>query len=320
MERPDILKALSGVVEKGIAATNIASILEQPEVDAVVAHLIDYQNPFRQNLPRRPGSGAAYLSNTRTAGNTPAQFVADTDTLMEDTGTYGRIPWTYKTIATRGKITRKAQKIGMSLLDIMAEELEGKSEDFRNYEEWAIIYGNSSTATQFDGLDKIFVVTTPGAQCVAMTTTSGGQALSLTKLDQAIDKCALPPNMLVMSRRTRRQLRTLLQASQRFVNTVEVVGGFKVLSYDDIPVFVSTQILDTYTFNGTADSASTGGTCTNLYALNTADCFMSVLTDVTVEPLAKDSSQYQQFDIYEDVALVMKNIKKHVCLIGIKDS
>ena len=88
------------------------------------------------------------------------------------------------------------------------------------------------------------------------------------------------------------------------------------MSYNEIPIYVSTNITDTCTFSGSAITSSTGASTSVIFILSTQDVFMGVLTEVTVQPLAKSSSQFDEFDIYADEALVVKNYKGLSQIIG----
>lgn len=307
-------------IKKALGASAVSAVLEQPVVDRLVRDIVDYRNPLRMNLPRKQGSGAAWLLNRRSAGSTPASFIADTGDPTEDTSTYTRVTFTYRTISTRGKVTRLAQRIGMSYTDVLAQEIASKAKDFRNYEDFALIRANSGTANQYDGLEvllDIFSAGGVGTQVVAQTTAMLGDQLSLEKLDEAIDKCVGDPDMIICSKAGRRKLKALLQADQRFVNTIEVRGGFKLLDYNGIPVYTSNNVTDTKHFDGTGCVGETG-TTTNFYIVDTSELFVAELTPVTMEMLDKVSSQYDQFDIYGDQVLVMGATNAHSALIGVK--
>jgi len=301
-------------IKKALGQTQAGTVLVDKEIDKTIQQMIEYKNPIRVNLPRKPGSGAAWYVNRRTPGSTAAEFVADTDALTEDTGTYAQVTFAYKTIATQGRVTRFMQAIGRSYTDVLAEEIEAKARDFKDYEEWGVLKGNAtSNSKQFDGLDVLI----PASQAVGMTTTAGGSALTLAKMDEAIDECAGEPDMIIMSKRSRRELVSLLQAQQRFINTVEVKGGFILISYNNIPIYVSTRIVNTQTFNGTSVSSETGSNTTTIYFLDTEFVFIAELTPITIMPLAKVSSQYDLFDIFCDEVLVMSNYLYCSKLIGI---
>ena len=240
-------------------------------------------------------------------------FVADTDTIDESTSAYTQTSFAFKTLGAKGKITRKAQAIGRTYAQILADEIEAKAMDYRDYEDWAIAWGDATTPAQFSGLNKLC----DSGQRLATTTSAVGDALTLADLDAGIDLItSSPPDMMICSRRTRRKINSLLQAQQRFVDSIEVKGGFKIMSYNEIPIYVSTNITDTCTFSGSAITSSTGASTSVIFILSTQDVFMGVLTEVTVQPLAKSSSQFDEFDIYADEALVVKNYKGLSQIIG----
>lgn len=304
-------------IRKALGTDDAGSVLIQPEIDKVLQHLIEFKNPLRQNLPRKRGSGPSWYLNRRTPGTTGAQFVGDKDTINEDQGSYVRVEFAYKTIAAKGKVTRKMQAVGRSYIDVLAEEIEARAAEFKDYDDWALFRGSSSSdSDEYDGLD---ILVTQSVSCA--TTTSAGP-LTLAKLDQAIDTCSGDPNMIIASKRSRRVLNQLLQSYQRFVNVVEVKGGFKVITYNNIPIFTSTNIVDTMLMaaGGASVSAYTGGGASSLYVLDTEFVWVGELTPLTIEPLAKTSSQFDEFDLYCDEALVMANAQKHVKIVGISGS
>ncbi len=310
----DIFKALGVTSVDGSAQAG--DILIQPEVDKIIGQLVDYKNPLRQNIPRKRGSGKAWILNRRQEGETGPQWVADTDTISEDQGKYTQPSFDYKTLASKGKVTRKLQAVGRTYADILAEEIEGRSIEFKNVEDQGIITGNStSNSLQFDGL-KVLVGVDQGIFAGGSGVATGG-ALTLSLMDQLVDKAIFDPDMIVTSRKIRRSLNALLQANQRFVDKIEVKGGFKVMSYNDIPIFTSTNVVDTQTFDGFTVTAETGGALSSIYCLDSEHMWMGVLTEVTIMPLAKTSSQFDEFDIFEDSALVSRNTLAHSKLVGI---
>jgi len=311
--RVDILKALD------VAG---ASVLVQPSIDRVIASLVDYKNPLRQNLSRKPGSGQAWILNRRSAtGTTPAAWVSDTEDFVEDQGSYAQVNFYYKTVGARVKVTRKAQAIGRTYADILAEEIEARAIEVRDKEDYAYTIGvetATSGTTCFSGLHHLIQAYDSQAQVVSCTDSDVPNALTLTKMDEALDQCAGDPNMLVMSKRSRRLLLQLLQIYQRFTDRIEVRGGFKLLSYNEIPIYISTNIVDTMALasDGSSITGLTGGTTSAIYVVNTEQVWVGELTPLHMEPLAKASSQYDQWDIYCDEVLVMRNPLYNSMLIG----
>lgn len=268
-------------------------------------------------MKRKKGSGAAYYVNRRTPSSTAATFVGDTDDLTESTGTYTQVAFNYKTLGVQGKVTRKARAIGADYVDLLAAEMEAKAEEFKDKEEWAYLWGDASTDSKaFNGLWKLC----DDDNKIKAGSDSGGGALTLDLMDQAIDAVRGNPDLIICSKRTRRRLNALLQAQQQFVNVTEVKGGFKVLSYNGIPVLVSSNVPDTLTVAvDCSDIAGlTGGTLSTLFVLDSSKVFVAELTPLKVEPLGKVSSQYDAFDIYCDEVLVATDAMAISMIIGIQ--
>jgi hypothetical protein len=302
---------------KALTVSGEGDKLRQPEIDRIIAQIREYKNPLFSNLPRRRGSGDAWYVNRRTPGSTSAQFVGDTDAITEDTGAYTQVTFAYKTIGAKGKVSRRLQAQGRSYTDVLATEIEAKTLDFKDYEDWAYIWGSvSADADQFDGLNTLV----SGSQVVAITTATGGDDLTLEKMDELIDTCAFDPDLLVCSKTGRRKLNGLIQANQRYPNVVEIRGGAKVIAYNDIPLLVSTNITDTMTFSGTDVTASTGGSTSAILALDTTYLWVAELTPITIEALGKASSQYDEFEIYCDEVVVLSNTLACAKLAGLKVS
>lgn len=301
-------------IKRSLDYAGTAGVLIQPEVDKIVTEIIEYKNPLRQTIPRKQRNSDSWLLNRRSAAaaNTVAQWVNDLSEPDVDRTEQSRITFQFRTLLARGKVTRFAQDAGRSYIDVLSEEIEARARAFKNLEENAMLYGNNSTNTvQPDGLTTLIT----GSQIIEQTGVMGGAALTLTKIDETVDQCAGSPDVMISSKQTRRKLNALLQADQRFVNTTEVAGGFRVLSYDDIPIFASTNVTNNFHFDGTQVVGTTGDT-SHLFVLDTSEFWVGYMNDVTVSPLSKTSSQFDQFDIYEDLAFVMRNTINHAMLVG----
>lgn len=292
-------------LKKALDMASAGGALQQPLIDRVLQELIEVNNPLRVNLPRKPGSGSAWILNQRTSRGAAAGFVNDTEEPTETQGSYVPKSFPFKTILDRRKVTRKLQAVGKTLLDIEAEEVENGLQNVRDAEENALINGDATAnPKQFDGLRKL----TPAGQVIVAG--ANGAPLSLDLLDQAIDLNKGNPNMLIMSKKANRKLNSLLQAQQRFVDTVEVKGGFRVQVYNGLPIFRANSISDAQT-QGTATNA------TDIYVLDTSAVWVGELTPLKMLRLAQKSSQGSEFDIYEDIALVLANDIKVSRLAGV---
>jgi len=280
-------------LKKTLDMAAAGGVLLQEQVDKILQSIIEHKEPLRQNLPRKKGAGREWIVVQRIA-EPSAGWYADTDTISDTESSYTRLTFEYKTLAVAGKVSRKLQATGQTYGNIKAMEIEAGLAEIKEKEEWGIIWGDKSKdPKQFDGLNVLI----SGSQVVAV---SG--ALSLQKLDEAFDLCHGKPDMIICSKRTRKELASLLQAQQRFIDRVEVKGGFKLLSYNDVPIYVSTQIKDDQVY-GSYTNAST------LFIVDTSKVWIGELTPLTMKAVDATTTQYDKFEIFEDIALVVANYK-----------
>jgi len=312
--------------ERAINVSNAGSVLIQTFINRVVQMLTIREFGLQSVLDRYPGSGDKAYINRRSAGTTGAEWVADTGSLTEESGSYAQTSFTYQTLATRGKVTRKLQAIGRSYGDALAQEMTGKAEDFAAALESGLISGDSNAnANQINGL--LTLMSNIGSSAVVgLTDAAAGTSLSLASLDEAIDKVkgsAMRSDLVIVgSFAGLRKVNAALQADQQFSNMTEIAAGFRVRTYDGIPLIVSTAMPDTLQPASGGSSLLTfdGGTSTALAVLNKRYCYIEELTPTTVMPLSKTDSQFDQFDMFWDGAYVHANTRGGSLLIGLSTS
>ncbi len=73
--------------------------------------------------------------------------------------------------------------------------------------------------------------------------------------------------MLLMSRRSRRKINSLVRASGSMLATDRDSWGNFIQLWDGIPIGVNDWILDTHTVADSVETATTGGSCSTIYAL-----------------------------------------------------
>ena len=100
--------------ERALNVAGAGSTLLQTFINRTVQQIHLRELGAAAVLPRRPGQGNAAYINRRAPGSA-ADWVADTDAVTEATGTYTQVSFPYKTLATRGKVTRKLQATGRRL-------------------------------------------------------------------------------------------------------------------------------------------------------------------------------------------------------------
>jgi len=210
-----------------------------------------------------------------------------------------------------------------NIQDLEAAVIELKTKALRRKFEETFIYGNSATNTkQFDGLRKLIDTTTASDQVIAMGAI--GDTLTLAKLDELIDTVkGGKPDMLLMSRRSRRKINALVRAAGGMMETDRDKWGNFIQLWDGIPIGVSDWILDTHVLTGGVETATTDGTCSTIYAMQFGEGGLCGLTSpghIQVEPIGsletKDASRTR---IKWHVSLALFSTVKTAALIGVQD-
>lgn len=307
---------------RALTVSGAGAVLMQTNINRVVQQIHLRELGVSSTLPRKPGSGSSAFENSRAPG-TAADWVSDTASISEGTGSYTQKEFPFKTLLIRGKVTRKLQARGRSYGDVLAGEISGSAGDWSSAYEDGCVTGNiAADADQFDGL--ITLTQATSSQIVLQTTTTTGDALTLEKLDETIDRvkgAGTRSDLLIYaSFKGRRLLNAALQAQQQFNDMVEINGGFRVRTYDSIPIVTTTAMPDTLTFNGSKNTVFSGAATTSILVVNTRYCWIEELTPMTIMPLAKGDSQFDQFDIFGDSALVLANALGAAILCGIDAS
>lgn len=185
--------------------------------------------------------------------------------------------------------------------------------------------GDSTTdAKQYDGLRKLIDTATAGDQLIAVAATGG--TLILSKLDELIDAVkGGKPDMLLMSRRSRRKVNALVRASgSGMMETERDNFGNFIQLWDGIPIGVNDYILDTHVVADSVETATTGGYCSAIYAIQFGEGALCGLTgpgQLQVEPVGsletKDASRTR---IKWYVSMALFSTVKAAALIGVDSS
>jgi len=117
----------------------------------------------------------------------------------------------------------------------------------------------------FDGLEKRLT----GGQVIDMGATSGGDALTLPKLDELIDAVAGGPDVLFMNKTMRRKINTLIRAANQAIETVSDAFGRLLTAYAGVPIAVIENDEADNAILAFDEAAPGGGAsvCTSIYAV-----------------------------------------------------
>ena len=207
--------------------------------------------------------------------------------------------------------------------DIEAEVIELTAKAVRHELEDKFIYGDHTTyPNQFDGLIKLIDTAAASAQVKAMGAT--GATLTLSKLDELIDAVmGGKPDLLMMSRRSRRKLNALARAAGSNLEVGEGKLGEFVQLYNGIPIAINDFIKDTHTLVDSLETAYTGGACSTIYAFQLGEGALCGLTGpggLQAVPIGdlegKDGSRTR---VKWYVSLADFSQVKRAALIGVKD-
>ena len=231
-----------------------------------VIETIIQDSPILQTLPfiEITGNGLTY---NRENTNPNATFFNVGDTWTEGTPTFTQINADLKIIGGDADIdnflltTRSnIQDLQSAVVSLRAKAVQQKFED-------TFVNGDTAVDTKsFDGIDKL----TTGGQSITMGV--NGATLTLAKLDELIDTVkGGPPQMLLMSKRTRRGLNALARSSGGFLETDRNEFGQMVQFYDGVTIGVSDYVSDTKTVGSSTD-------CSTIYAMQMGEGALAGLT------------------------------------------
>ena len=224
-------------------------------------------SPVLQRLPFIEIVGNRLTYNRENAAAT-AGFFAVGESWTENTPTFTQVTVALSILGGDADVDNYIASTRNNVQDLEAAVVALKAKAVQEKFEETFILGDTGTdADSFNGID---------ALCAAGQTLSmgvNGAALTLAKLDELVDTVrGGKPEMLLMSRRTRRELTTLARSSgSGVVEQKRDEFGRMVQFYDGVPIGVSDYIPDDQT-QGTATDAST------IYALTVGEGALVGLT------------------------------------------
>lgn len=263
-----------------------ASKLSNDTLLAGVIETIVQESPVLQRMPFIEITGNGLTYNRENAAATAA-FYDVGDDWAEDTPTFTQKTAALKILGGDADVDNFLKTTRSNIQDLEAAVVQLKSRAVQTLFDETFITGDTvSDANAFDGIDKLCDV----GQVVSMGTNGG--TLDFGHLDELIDKVrGGKPDMLLMSRRTRRTLNVLARTSGGFLEADRDAFGNMIQYYDGIPIGLNDYISDAKTVGTSAD-------CSTVYALQFGEAGLAGLTapgGLTVERVgsleAKDASR-----------------------------
>lgn len=287
-----------------------------------VVETIVKDSPILQRLPfiEIVGNGLTYNQEKTLPG---VDFYDVGDTWVESTPTFEQKTANLKIMGGDADVDNFLKTTRSNIQDLEAAVVELKAKAVKDKFEETFIYGDATASPkQFDGLRKLIDTTTAGDQLIAMA--DAGATLTLAKLDELIDAVkGGKPDMLLMSRRSRRKLNALVRASGGMVDNDRDQWGNFIQLWDGIPIGVNDWLLDTHIVSGGVETGTTGGDCSTIYAVQTGEWALCGLTSpghLTVEPIGSmESKDATRTRVKWYVSLALFSSVKAAALIGVKD-
>ena len=287
-----------------------------------VVETIVKDSPVLQRLPfiEIVGNGLTYNQEETLPS---IDFYDVGDTWSESTPTFEQKTANLKIMGGDADVDNFLKATRSNIQDLETAVIELKAKALRDKVEETFIYGDSVTnPKQFEGLRLLIDTTTASDQVIAMGAT--GATLTLDKMDELIDAVkGGKPDILIMSRRSRRKINALVRAAGGMMDTDRDTWGNFIQLWDGIPIGVNDWILDTHTLVDSVETDTTGGTCSTIYAVQFGEGALSGLTSpgfLQVEPIGslenKDASRTR---VKWYVALALFSSVKAAALIGVQD-
>ena len=183
-----------------------------------VVETIVKESAVLQRLPfiEIVGNGLTYNQEKTLPG---IDFYDVGDTWVESAPTFEQKTANLKIMGGDADVDNFLKSTRSNVQDLEAAVIELKAKALRDKFEEAFIYGDAATSPkQFDGLRYLIDTTAASDQVIAMGAT--GATLTLSKLDELIDAVkGGKPDMLIMSRRSRRKITSLVRASGSMMET-----------------------------------------------------------------------------------------------------
>jgi len=275
-----------------------------------VIETIIKDSPVLQRMPfiEIVGNGLTY---NREATAPTAGFFDVGDTWTESTPTFTQQTVTLKIMGGDADIDNFLIATRSNLQDLQSAVVQLKAKAVQQLFEQTFITGDATTnPKEFDGLDEL----TDPSQELSMG--ANGGSLTLDKLDELIDTVkGGKPDLLLMSRRSRRIINKLARTSGSFLETDRDEFGQMLQFYDGIPIGPSDYIADDQTQGTSSD-------CSTIYAFQSGEGALVGLTapgGLQVERVGSlESKDASRTRIKWYASLALFNAVKLASLIGVR--
>ncbi len=275
-----------------------------------VIETIIHDSPVLQVLPfiEITGNGLTYNQENEAA---TVSFYDVGDSWSESTPTFTQLTATLKILGGDADVDNFLLATRSNIQDLEAAVVQLKAKAVQQKFDDTFINGDTAVDSKsFDGIDKLCA----GGQTVSMGTDGG--TLTLAKMDEVIDLVkGGKPEMLLMSKRSRRKLTSLQRSLGSIEMTQDEFGNFVSL-YNGIPIGVNDWISDEQT-------VGVSGDCSTIYTLQFGEGAAAGLTGpggLQVERVGSlESKDATRTRVKWYASLALFNSLKLAKLTGVRD-
>jgi len=233
-----------------------------------VIETIIKDSPVLQKLPfiEIVGNGLTY--NRESTLPTVAWYDENEDWGAETAPTFEQVTAGLEIVGANADVDNFIKATRSSLQDVEAAVIELNAKAVRHEFEDTFINGQGTPASKdFEGIDKVCQGT---GQTVSMG--DNGGPLTLDRLDELVDMVkGGKPELLLMSRRSRRSLNQLSRAAGSYLQVERDEWGAFIELYNGIPVAISDWIADDKVVGTSSD-------CSTIYAFQMGEGTLCGLT------------------------------------------
>jgi HK97 family phage major capsid protein len=222
-----------------------------------VVETILKESPILQQLPFMTVEGNSYkYTQENTLGT--ADFYAVNATWSESTATFTQQSAGLSILGGDADVDNFIQRTAGNVQDQRAIQVAKKAKAVaQKFEETFVAGDTVADPNGFNGIRKLI-----SNSDQVVTAGTNGASLTTAMLDDLIDRVkGGKPDILLMSKRSRRKLKSLMASSSHYVERGESSFGRQVMLYDGIPVEVSDYIPD-------GETQGSSSSCSSIYALN----------------------------------------------------
>jgi len=275
-----------------------------------VIETIIHDSPVLQVLPfiEITGNGLTYNQENEAA---TVSFYDVGDSWSESTPTFTQLTATLKILGGDADVDNFLLATRSNIQDLEAAVVQLKAKAVQQKFDDTFINGDTAVDSKsFDGIDKLCV----SGQTVSMGTDGG--TLTLARMDELIDLVkGGKPDMLLMSKRSRRKLTSLQRSLGSIEMTQDEFGNFVSL-YNGIPIGVNDWISDEQT-------VGVSGDCSTIYTLQFGEGAAAGLTGpggLQVERVGSlESKDATRTRVKWYASLALFNSLKLAKLTGVRD-